>query len=200
MPAKAKTKPTKKAAPKATKKSTKKPKWTVVSYKKIEARRIELGYSKSAMAVALGVTNSTYHNWRRGTTVPHPNQQEQIRDLMAALTVGAAPKKAAAPKTTKPTKPTKTTKASRASKRGRKSPGAVRKGRGDGSGGTHTMKQTQSDSHPLHPSVGGTAPGSPLAPGVIELTGAWINSQTKAPSAGSVYAFVRGLKGVLNEG
>ena len=106
MPSNTKTQP-EKAPTKAVKTTTKKPTWSVVTYKKIEARRVELGYSKSAMAVTLGVTNSTYHNWRRGTTVPHSNQQEQIRDLMAALTVGA-PKPVKAVEAVKAVKAVKT--------------------------------------------------------------------------------------------
>lgn len=75
----------KKAARKKTSKkasSKKQPKWSVVTYKQIEARRSELGLPKSAMAKLLGVTNSTYHNWRRGTTVPHEAQQQAILEAM----------------------------------------------------------------------------------------------------------------------
>ena len=73
---------TKKRASKKKTSSKKQPKWTVVTYKQIEARRQELGLPKSAMAKLLGVTNSTYHNWRRGTTVPHEAQQQAILEAM----------------------------------------------------------------------------------------------------------------------
>jgi hypothetical protein len=57
---KAKTKKVKKKVKKKSKKAKKKPRWEVVTYEQIETRRAELGISKSAMAVMLGVTNSTY--------------------------------------------------------------------------------------------------------------------------------------------
>ena len=66
-------------------KKTKKPKWSILTYARIERRRATLGLSKTAMADALGVTNSTYHNWRRGTTVPHPNKQKVLKARMDAL-------------------------------------------------------------------------------------------------------------------
>ena len=167
----------------ASKPKTKKPKWTVVSYKKIEARRAELGLSKSAMAAALEVTNSTYHNWRRGTTVPHPNQQEEIAKKMAALTPkGDAPvKKKAGASKGRP-------------KRGQNSPGAQSKRSGHVSGGTHAQTTEDALSHPLFPNHSTYAPG-----GVGAITSAWISSQGGKVSAGSVFEFVRGLKGVLRE-
>lgn len=65
---------------------TKKPKWGVVNFKQIEARRKELSLPKSTMALNLGITNSTYHNWARGKTVPHESQQEQVKAAMDSMT------------------------------------------------------------------------------------------------------------------
>jgi DNA-binding transcriptional regulator YiaG len=80
-----KTQTKKKKAATRSKKATKKPSWTVVTFKQIEEWRERLGLSKSAMAEALSVTNSTYHNWRRGTTVPHANQQHEILSRLQVL-------------------------------------------------------------------------------------------------------------------
>jgi len=165
---------------------TKKPKWSVMTYKQIEARRVELGYSKSAIAELLSITNSTYHNWRRGTTVPHANQQETIKTVLANL---PSIKEAGKP-TTKPVKPAKRD----ASVNGRsKASGTVSKRSGAVSGGSKTMNKTYSNTHPLYP----TFPNS--VPDVGIITAAFITSQHKAPSAGSVLEFVRGLKSALTE-
>jgi DNA-binding transcriptional regulator YiaG len=170
-------------AVKAKSTSTKKPNWSIVTYKQIEARRTELGYSKSAMASMLGVTNSTYHNWRRGTTVPHSSQQEQIADLLSKMTpagTAASPDpKAKAPKGD--------------ARRGRS--GSATKVRrygktaGDVGGGSTPMPA----SNPLYPA------NIPSVQSIAHITAAYISAQAKAPSAGSVYEFVRGLRGVLNE-
>ena len=160
-------------------KTTKKPKWTVVSYKKIEAKRAEFGFSKSAMAEILGVTNSTYHNWRRGTTVPHPNQQDAIKVALDNLSAGASTRIAA--------------KAPRVPTKARKASGTGRKARGDVAGGTQSMQPSINGSHPLFPASGS------FVPDVTQITTAFISAQKKAPSAGSVYAFVRGLRAVLSE-
>ena len=178
-------------------KATKKPKWSVVTYKKIEARRLELGYSKAGMALALGVTNSTYHNWRRGTTVPHPTQQEQIKTVLAGLTPGAPKTRAAKPKraskaTTK--RNASPAKKARGTKKGSRSPGTARKRAGDVTGGSHMNTATTQSSHPMYPA------SVPTVPGIATITSSWINAHNKAPSAGSVYKFMEGLKGVLHEG
>ena len=172
---------------KAQGKSTKKPKWTVVTYKKIEARRTELGYTKSAMAELLGVTNSTYHNWRRGTTVPHPNQQEQIKSVISKLPSVKATTKAKAAASKAKAK----TKRGASGKRKRGVTGRLPRRLGDVGGGSNTMNKDYPASHPLYPSH----PNS--VPNIATITTAYINSQTKAPSAGSVLEFVRGLKDVL---
>jgi len=159
--------------------NTKKPKWSVVTYKQIEARRTELGYSKSAMAELLSVTNSTYHNWRRGTTVPHANQQETIKTVIANL-----------PSVKVAGKPVKRA----ASVNGRvKASGTGSKRSGDVGGGSKTMNKTYSATHPLYPSHTNSVPDVGI------ITAAFISSQHKAPSAGSVLEFVRGLKTALSE-
>lgn len=71
-------------------KDTKQPSWGVVTFEQIEARRKELGLPKSAMANGLRITNSTYHNWARGTTVPHPIQQDQIKAALGTMTAESA--------------------------------------------------------------------------------------------------------------
>jgi DNA-binding transcriptional regulator YiaG len=172
--------------------STKKPKWSVITYKQIESRRAELGLSKSAMAEALGVTNSTYHNWRRGTTVPHPTQQEAIKSTMAKLKPGKAAGRPAGKSTRKAKGKSKATRHKGASRKGsgfRTGSGASR----DVSGGTNPMTEPMIASHPLYP-----ATGDPVR-SIGHITGAWIEKQTKAPSAGSVFDFVRGLREVLSE-
>jgi DNA-binding transcriptional regulator YiaG len=164
--------------------TTKKPKWTVVTYKQIEARRIELGLSKSAMAEALGVTNSTYHNWRRKTTVPHPSQQESIKATMAKLKPGSRAT----------TKTRATTKKRSASSKG--TPGSLRTGSGTPRHvgmSTATKASGFTGEHPLYPSD----PDSVRS--IAQITAAYISAQQKAPSAGSVFKFVRGLRDVLSE-
>jgi DNA-binding transcriptional regulator YiaG len=95
------TRSTKKVKTTGGKRTTKKkPKWSLVTLKQIESRRGALSLSKLAMASLVGVTNSTYHNWCRGTTVPHEAQQEKI---VAAMHTGPSivpktqPKKAKVP-------------------------------------------------------------------------------------------------------
>ena len=162
--------------------STKKPKWTTVTYKQIEKKRESLGFSKSAMSQILGVTNSTYHNWRRGTTVPHPNQQEQIKSIMGTLTASSKPKG----------KPKGKAKRGAVSGKRRKSPGTV--GRAAGYVGERTNPmQDYSASHPLFPATPANVPG------IASITGAGISSQKTGPSAGSVFKFVKGLRGALVE-
>lgn len=183
--------------------SSKKPKWEVISYKQIEARRVELGYSKSALAEALGVTNSTFHNWRRGTTVPHPTQQEQIKETLDSLkpvdktsksTASTNGTKASTGRSKSSTKGRKTTKSKRASaKGGRRAPGGSHRAAGNVGRGGSTMPSINSTNHPLYPAV------HPDTPGIAAITSAWISSQKKAPSAGSVVSFMRDVKGVLSE-
>lgn len=75
---------TKKKSAKKSKKSTKQPRWTLITFTKIEKARADLGLTKVRMAELLGVTNSTYHNWKKGTAVPHPGAQQEIVDAIIA--------------------------------------------------------------------------------------------------------------------
>lgn len=166
-------------------KSKKKPTWGAVTFKQIEARRNALGLSKAKMAEALGVTNSTFHNWQRGTTVPHANQQEVIAETLGTLEArvngSAKPRAATKRKTTAKRK-------AQGTKKGRKSPRTVARTTGDVGGGTTPMTPTFPTAHPLYPADDATVRG------IAQITSAWISSQGKAPSAGSVYKFVDGLK------
>lgn len=175
--------------------STKKPSWSVTSYKKIEARRTELGYSKSAMAKALGVTNSTYHNWRRGTTIPHPTQQEAI----AALLVTLAPMTRGSNKTKAPQTPSKGSKGRprvkgttrRSASEGSKAPRTDVRATGDVGMKPTSQRRDSAQTHPLYPAAPETVRG------IAQITAAYISAQKSAPSAGSVYKFVRGLRSEL---
>jgi transcriptional regulator with XRE-family HTH domain len=71
-----------KISPRRKKPSRKKPAWKLVTYKKLEAWRTQQGLSKKKTAEVLGVTNSTYHNWARGTAVATMNTQERIVRLI----------------------------------------------------------------------------------------------------------------------
>lgn len=53
------------------------------------------------------------------------------------------------------------------------------------------MPSVNAEGHPFYLSI----PES--VQGIAQITSAWISSQNKAPSAGSVYEFVDGLKDVL---
>ena len=172
---------------------TKKPSWGVVSFKKIEEWRTKLGLSKSGMAEALGVTNSTFHNWRRGTTVPHSNQQDDIALRLDALerNAGVAPlalitgglhdaktSNAANPKPAKSksakSKPVKTAAAKTA---GRPSKSSCHQGIATPGTLPSQAKVHRND--------------------IATITAAWITSQQKAVSAGSVMEFVQSLQAVM---
>ena len=178
----------KKAAKSASK--TKKPSWGVVTFKKIEEWRTKLGISKSGMAEALGVTNSTFHNWRRGTTVPHPNQQDDIATRLDALERNAG-SPLPAPKT-KGTRATKGTGSKKATKKAAKKTGervAAKKKAG---------RPLNSSSH-----QGAVSPvslaGQPKVQrdDIATITAAWLANQRKAVSAGSVVGFVQSLQAVM---
>ena len=53
--------------------------WRFVTYYEIETVRKKLCISKIKMAAQLGVTNSTYHNWKRGKVTPSFNRQQEIK-------------------------------------------------------------------------------------------------------------------------
>jgi len=165
----------------------KKPKWTVISFKEIEAWRIKLGLSKAHMAEALNVTNSTFHNWRRGTTVPREEQQEDILKRIRALETGSG-------------KPTTTTASKKGLKKNKKSASkksTSKKGKarghrttGPSTGSAHKAERTsasllsQADVLRADPSIG-------------LITAAYIQTREEAPSAGSIIEFVRELQDVL---
>lgn len=56
--------------------------WKVVSFEELDAWRSRQHIPKKRMAEMVGVTNSTYHNWARGSAVATLNTQERIRDLI----------------------------------------------------------------------------------------------------------------------
>lgn len=60
----------------------KRPAWSIVTYDDIEKVRERLGLTKSKMAKQLGVTNSTLHNWKRGTAVPTLRRQRSIKSYI----------------------------------------------------------------------------------------------------------------------
>lgn len=178
--------------------SAKKPSWDVVTFRQIEARRVELNHSKASIAEALGVTNSTFHNWQRGTTVPHVNQQEQIKAALDALTPRdkAAAQSGASKsgrKVQASPKPRATTES--ASKRlgASKLHRTVPKRAGDVGGGNTQMQNGYTNAHPYYPTE------TPTVRGVAQITAAWISSQGPGLSAGSVYEFASGIKKVLKE-
>jgi DNA-binding transcriptional regulator YiaG len=166
------TKKTKKKT-KKTKSQTKKPKWTLVTYKGIEKARVQLGFTKSAMAEALEVTNSTFHNWRRGTTVPHHNQQEQLADRLRMLSGE--------------TTSISTKRTSNRSVRAAKGATAVME--------RPKVKQQVQPSPASLPAIGDV----PRLSAIGTITAAWLSSQ-KAPSAGSTLKFVRDLNEALARG
>lgn len=178
-----KTRASKKKKKKTGRKTTKKPKWTILTYVRIERKRSALGLSKASMAGALGVTNSTYHNWRRGTTVPHPNQQEVLKARMDALKPDSEP-----PKRTAPTRAGRNGSGLHNRIRTHLLPGTPDpKARGTSGGAQCT---TTTDSSVSLISVASV-------PGIAAITVAFIESQKKAPSAGSVVSFVGELRTVL---
>ena len=157
----------------STKTQAKKPKWSVINFKKIESVRNQLGFSKSAMAEAMGVTNSTYHNWRRGSTIPHLAQQEQIVATIARLQAseGSASPPEGQPEDTR-------------------APGTAGRRSGDVGGGSDPMPANVK-AHPMYPVNAQTVPG------IAAITSAWISAYSGDLSAGLVYEFIEGLKEVL---
>lgn len=151
---------------------TKKPRWVSVTYKGIEKARKQLGFTKSAMAEALEVTNSTYHNWRRGTTVPHVNQQEQIADRLRMLNGD-----------------TTSITIKRTSSR------SVHAGGATAVMDPPKVKQQVEPSPVSLPAFGDV----PRLNAISTITAAWLSSQ-KAPSAGSTLKFVRDLDKALERG
>lgn len=185
-------------ATRSKKTKSKKPKWSVISFKKIEEWRTKLDLPKSGMAEALGVTNSTYHNWQRGTTVPHASQQEEILQRINALEKSAGKSGASS---------SGSSQGSSKGKRGKKGGGGRQGGGRSGSGGKSkpaptsgkfsrkSMKQTsRQDTVPP-----GTRPGMDSVPreDVATITAAWIQSQKKGVTQAAVLKFVTALREVM---
>jgi DNA-binding XRE family transcriptional regulator len=175
---------------------TKKPKWSTLTYTRIESRRKKLGISKAAMAAALGVTNSTYHNWRRGTTVPHPNQQALLKTKMEAIGDEKAP---AAPTVDNGARNgARNGNGRRFTGRGvafaqdRQTPGVGEADARDTHGGS------QCSAHLIHRESPIPLVSVSSVPGIAAITVAFIESQKKPPSAGSVVSFVGDLRSALN--
>ncbi len=204
MTAATKTRPRKKTK-KTTKggKTTKQPTWSVITFKKIEEWREKLGLSKSAMAEALSVTNSTYHNWRKGRTVPHANQQEEILTRIKALENNSAAGGGGSKGNSKGKGGSSSGDASTGN-RGRTGRGSTSDGGGGNGDGDNTGRPRRTTGHPTRtPDVytppSGTLPGPGIVPrdDVATIAAAWIQSQKKPVSAGSVVSFVQELRSAL---
>lgn len=63
--------------------------WSLVTFAEMDAWRDDRNIPKKKMADLVGVTNSTYHNWARGSAVATLNTQERIRNLLDSGGVGA---------------------------------------------------------------------------------------------------------------
>ena len=66
--------------------------WSLVTYAEMDAWRAERNIPKKKMADLVGVTNSTYHNWARGSAVATLNTQERIRNLLDSGGAGVEPR------------------------------------------------------------------------------------------------------------
>jgi len=56
--------------------------WTSVSLEEILLYLSEAGMTQSRFATSVGVTNSTFHNWKKGKCAPDEDTQGKIRDLI----------------------------------------------------------------------------------------------------------------------
>jgi transcriptional regulator with XRE-family HTH domain len=173
--------------------ATKKPRWGVVNFKQIEAKRKELGLPKSAMAENLGITNSTYHNWARGTTVPHPAQQDQIKAALDGMKGGASDGKAKR----------QGRKAASTPKRGTRAPKAhperTEEPRENVAGGSIPMPSGFTPTgQPFSSPSGQSVPGIDTN-SIATITAAYITSQSsKGPvTQQAVFDFISGLQKTL---
>lgn len=181
--------------------SKKQPKWSVVTYKQIEARRADLGIPKSAMAKLLGVTNSTYHNWRRGTTVPHEAQQQAILAAMhnGPSTVDPAPvaKPADTPKKVSEPKPSTQPFGSTDFLAGDSRPTRTSSSKVNidtlTQGGTRCEPQAQSGQRDTPPPAAKIPSGGTLD----QIVTAFIQAKGEKASAGEVLELVQGLRAHL---
>jgi hypothetical protein len=158
------------------------------------------------MAEALEVTNSTYHNWRRKTTVPHANQQETIVTRLRALSgnAGITVTKTPGSKRAATAKNGSVPKVSRqAAHVGSVSDGGSLNGSGSRVA-SHLRELDQAESEPSS-QMARVTPVSLVAShdvprAVAQITVAFIHSQKKAPTAGSILKFVEGLKEMFKRG
>jgi len=164
-------------------KSSKKPVWSVLSFKELEDWRERLGLSKSVMAEAIGVTNSTYHNWKRGVTVPHASQQEDILQRIKALETASANENLEGEDTPESNSgvPISDSDSSISEHQYRPSPTV----------GTAACKVPESDAGDP-PSAGWTNPQA-----VATISAAWIAQQATPVSADDVVDFIERLRGVI---
>lgn len=183
-------------ATKTTKKTTKtkKPKWTVITYKKIEQWRTKLGLSKAGMAEALEITNSTYHNWRRGTTVPHATQQEELLVRITALETNAS---AGGEADSTENKGSSKGKGGRQSGGRSGSTGGGKKGHGGSTGHRSSAPRSGRAHQGVAPPVSLLASENVPRDDVAAITVAFIQSQKKAVTPDSVISFVAALRGVM---
>ena len=56
--------------------------WTAVTLDEILGFLSEMGITQSAFAAHIGVTNSTFHNWKKGKCAPDEDTQGKIRSLI----------------------------------------------------------------------------------------------------------------------
>lgn len=56
--------------------------WDLLSFADVEAWRTSHGLPRTRAAQALGVTNSTYHNWQTAKSAPTRQTQERLLRLM----------------------------------------------------------------------------------------------------------------------
>jgi len=63
-------------------KKSKKPIWSVIQFSDIERWREKADMPKVTLARALGVTNSTWHNWQNGKSVPSVGRQRKVRAFL----------------------------------------------------------------------------------------------------------------------
>jgi len=75
----------------ARKRKSRQPVWKHVTFEEIDKIRKKWGFSKIAMAKYLGVTNSTYHNWKSGIAIPHAHEQKRIKRAIEPIPSPIAP-------------------------------------------------------------------------------------------------------------
>lgn len=72
----------KKVAKRKTTRGRKAATWSVVTWDEVERFRVARNITNKEMAALCEVTNSTFHNWKRGTCAPNPSTQKRIRELL----------------------------------------------------------------------------------------------------------------------